>query len=722
MPKPDAIYDFVPRPAPASRQFTSVLTQPNTVGVLGAGAAVALSPGVVNSVSLGLISPELAERIPGKVLAAAVGFALGWGATKSLEWIRWELFKKLIANHFWIRNPKSSRTKLWGLIVGLLRGTPPFSTLHFQSYVPRQPLPDLDASLDKWLKVSELIVSPEEFEYTKQAVEEFRVNEGPKLQAYLRKRAEEKTNWLSDYWISVAYLSGRMPVAIHSSFYFTNSLPKTMVSDPLAKAATSLYGMLSFSELVFSNKLQPVMLRKLVPLCMYNYKFIYNVTRIPGEHMDTVACHHGEKHIVVMRKGHFYKVDMYPPGLDGKPRKLTREEIYNMLQCIQNEADAAGLVPEQEHVAVLTAQRREVWKKHRDMLKVKNSDVLHAVESAMFVLVLDDHDTTDSDEMALLCLAGSGYDRWFDKSFNAVTFETCLQACVVEHSILDATVMAAFAEYCLITEQYDNGKVMADPDHPPRENLSITKKLNWDVSDMSNVILDASKEFHQLRSNVDVVTMQAPYGKGYMKTRKVSPDGYIQMVLQLAYYRLHHEVTKTYEPATNRMFALGRTETVHPISKYSKEWVQCMDDPNTPKDKKISLFKSAIKEQTQFRLEATMGYGCDRHLLGLFCASRELGMDVPKLFMDKSWQLSYKLSTSQTPNQLVEYGVELSMKDCCGGFGAVCEEGYGICYVILGDDNLTMHVTSWKSCESTSAGRMVQSLKQSFEDVKEMLA
>ena len=69
-----------------------------------------------------------------------------------------------------------------------------------------------------------------------------------------------------------------------------------------------------------------------------------------------------------------------------------------------------------------------------------------------------------------------------------------------------------------------------------------------------------------------------------------------------------------------------------------------MYDADTPKEKKISLFKSAIKEQTQFRLEATMGNGCDRHLLGLFCASRELGMDVPRLFMDKvSYDILYFL-------------------------------------------------------------------------------
>ena len=37
-----------------------------------------------------------------------------------------------------------------------------------------------------------------------------------------------------------------------------------------------------------------------------------------------------------------------------------------------------------------------------------------------------------------------------------------------------------------------------------------------------------------------------------MKSKRLSPDGYIQMAIQLAYYREHKEITKTYEPSTGR--------------------------------------------------------------------------------------------------------------------------------------------------------------------------
>lgn len=91
---------------------------------------------------------------------------------------------------------------------------------------------------------------------------------------------------------------------------------------------------------------------------------------------------------------------------------------------------------------------------------------------------------------------------------------------------------------------------------------------------------------------------------------------------------------------------MGRTETIHPGSAWSVEWTKCMDDPLMSHEEKKTLLKKAIRHQTQFRLEATIGKGCDRHLLGLLCASRELGMDLPKIFRDDVRSFIRSLSLS----------------------------------------------------------------------------
>ena len=53
-------------------------------------------------------------------------------------------------------------------------------------------------------------------------------------------------------------------------------------------------------------------------------------------------------------------------------------------------------------------------------------------------------------------------------------------------------------------------------------------------------------------SGIQIHTVSPPYGKGFMKKQKISPDGYIQMSVQLAFYNMHQSFAKTYEPATSR--------------------------------------------------------------------------------------------------------------------------------------------------------------------------
>ena len=60
----------------------------------------------------------------------------------------------------------------------------------------------------------------------------------------------------------------------------------------------------------------------------------------------------------------------------------------------------------------------------------------------------------------------------------------------------------------------------------------------------------------------------------------MSPDAYIQMVIQLAYFKIYGTCTATYETAQTRKFFHGRTETVRTLSNASKKFVSGMEDTN----------------------------------------------------------------------------------------------------------------------------------------------
>jgi len=58
------------------------------------------------------------------------------------------------------------------------------------------------------------------------------------------------------------------------------------------------------------------------------------------------------------------------------------------------------------------------------------------------------------------------------------------------------------------------------------------------------------------------------------------------------------------------------------------------DDASDPRTRE-RLLREAVDIQTRLRLEATVGLGCDRHLLGLARAAEELGIELPPIFTDK---------------------------------------------------------------------------------------
>ena len=73
-----------------------------------------------------------------------------------------------------------------------------------------------------------------------------------------------------------------------------------------------------------------------------------------------------------------------------------------------------------------------------------------------------------------------------------------------------------------------------------KENEDIKSKEMAFVlnNDIKNMIVQASENLDKLDSDVDIEVFKFEgYGKSFIKTCNCSPDAYMQMSLQLAYYR-----------------------------------------------------------------------------------------------------------------------------------------------------------------------------------------
>lgn len=707
----------------------TLLLPPSAIGVIAGRMSswVTTVDSRLPGVPMELVTRRLAQ-VPGRVYLFVGGFAAGYFGKKYISWLRYWIIGRLLRYNGWTKG-FNWRTKIWDLLLGLLRGRGPFETNQFQDCLPKQPLPDLNRTLDRWLEVSKVFVSDSQHQQTKQVVEEFRKNEGPKLQAFLRKRFSKTENWLYDYWSFAAYLSSRDSLMCNSNYYTTSVLPTSITTDQLARTATVIYVTAKLERILLRGDFEPILMQDRIPLCMHGYNFIFNSVRMPGEHVDTIGKYQNQRYVVVIRNGFYFQLDVDADDggdmvLGKKASKrtktpLTPEEIKIQLERICKESDEVD--EEELPVAALTSQNRTAWAKHRQLLSVKNKLTLDAIEKSMFIVVLDNGSPNSPDELVSILMNGRGNDRWFDKCFNLVSFANAFTGSNTEHSALDAMVFVTMNEFVMMHERYDNGDVVRDARHPPRR-LCPPQRLRWDFEGMEGAIENAVQSYKNLADDLDMHIHLCKYGKGFMKKCRLSPDGYIQMALQLAYSRLHKTTPKTYEPATSRLYARGRTETIHPGSLESIAWVRSMDDPMASDEEKKMLLKKAIKQQTEFKLDATIGQGCDRHLLGLLCASRELRMDLPKIFTDEAWKMPFKLSTSQTPNKVFEVvgANSLNYPLCNGGFGPSCHDGYGISYVIYGDEIINISIASWHSCKETSSTKLADQIDRAFEELKKL--
>jgi Choline/Carnitine o-acyltransferase len=62
--------------------------------------------------------------------------------------------------------------------------------------LPRLPVPSLEQTLAKYLQFARVIMSDDQFEKTRRAVQAFETNEGPKLQSILLDRHNDQDNWV----------------------------------------------------------------------------------------------------------------------------------------------------------------------------------------------------------------------------------------------------------------------------------------------------------------------------------------------------------------------------------------------------------------------------------------------------------------------------------------------------------------------------------------------
>uniref|UniRef100_A0A8C1IB91 carnitine O-palmitoyltransferase n=1 Tax=Cyprinus carpio TaxID=7962 RepID=A0A8C1IB91_CYPCA len=607
---------------------------------------------------------EEGQRVVGGVL-------IGTGLWIAVTFVMRNVLKCLLSWHGWMFNRHGSlnlKTKIWLVLVKLFSGPKPM-LYSFQSSLPRLPVPPVKDTVRRYLDSARPLMDDEQYKRMEGLAKDFEKNLGPRLQWYLKLKSWWASNYVSDWWEEYIYLRGRGPIMVNSNYYAMDFLYVIPTTRPAARAGNSIHAIMMYRRKLDRAQIKPLMVLNTIPLCSSQYERMFNTSRVPGVESDVLQHMNESKHIAVYHKGRFYKVWMFYDG-----RLLLPREVEQQIERIL--ADKSEPQPGEELLAALTAGDRIPWAKARSQFfsRGKNKQSLDAVEKAAFFVTLDDSEqrydpenpVQSLDSYGKSLLHGKCYDRWFDKSFNLIVFKNGTMGLNAEHSWADAPIVGHLWEHVLSSDPvrlgYTEDGHCKGNSHP---NLPGPQRLQWDIPEECQAVISGSlKVAKALADDVDMhIIPFKDFGKGLIKKCKTSPDGFIQIALQLAHFRDKGKFCLTYEASMTRLFREGRTETVRSCTSQTCDFVRLIPDNSTI------------------------------------------------------------LSTSQTPLQqldLFDLKKHPEYVTSGGGFGPVADDGYGVSYIILGEDLINFHISSKHSSPETDSHRFGSNIRQAMLDLLDL--
>ena len=540
--------------------------------------------------------------------------------------------------------------------------------LRFEDSLPRLPVPSLEETAKRYLKSVHPLLSKTEYDDTTKAVNDFVAPGGPgeTLQKRLVERRErpEVKNWIYEWWNDAAYMAYRDPVVPYVSYFYSHRDDKKR-RDPAKRAAAMSTAVLEFKKMVDGGSLEPEYMKKL-PMAMSSYYHMFNFSRVPKKPSDTGAKYpfKENQHIVAVRKNQFWKI---PHEINGK--QLNTSELEMQFKRVCEKAEKAPAV------GILTSQNRDAWAEVYPKLKSSsavNAASVEAIESASFLVCLDDASPVTLEERAHQYWHGDGSNRWFDKPLQFIINDNGTSGFMGEHSMMDGTPTHRLNDYAN-QQIFTNALPFSDPSI--RSDLPNPKPLRFDITpELQQDIAAAQAHFsqqigaHELR-----VQAYQGYGKGLIKKFKCSPDAYVQIIIQLAYHKFYGKNRPTYESAATRRFQQGRTETCRTVSDESVAFCAAMASPDASAEECQKLLRAALNAHVTYISDASDGRGVDRHLFGLKKCLKE-GEDVPALYKDPAFTYSatWFISSSQLSSEYFNgYG-----------WSQVVDDGWGIAYMI----------------------------------------
>ena len=621
-------------------------------------------------------------------------------------------------------------------------------TFGSQSELPRLPIPSLDETLNKFLHCLEALQDEDQRKATQQIVLEFMKGDGPKLQQLLldydREGAEtgDVGSYVEEFW-NDSYLAPDDSVVLNlNPFFVLEDGPDPKIAkSPIRRAASLCFASIKMASQLRFETLKPDTFRGKA-LCMDQFKALFSAARVPMKSStDIVNVYDHSNHIAVLCKSQMYYFQALWPDGDVA---VDEGDLIDILMAIHSHAsDMDPVQASRTALGVLTSLPRREWAIAREEIiavNTKNEESLRIVDSALFVLVLDDYVPQNVHDAAANMLhgsyelktnekdytdyqVGSCCNRWYDK-LQIIVCGDGTAGINFEHSAVDghtalrfvsdvyAETVISFAQSITKLVGHDtipnviNAKVKRAAtalDKAGRTTLDVfPKRIVFELPEkvLTRIYFAETALGDQIVASETRVIEFTDYGKLFMVGNHLSPDSVIQMSMMMAYYKLYGRIVCAYEPVLTKSFFHGRTEAMRPATPAAKELCEIWFRKDAKAESKLNALRVATNVHSQLVKECARGKGVDRHLFALKCIAQRSNLPVPKFFNSEPWRLLNHtiISTSNCGNPSLRLF----------GFGPVVPDGLGIGYIIK-DNSIHFSISS-KHRQTTRYASILESV------------
>ncbi|CCG80555.1 Carnitine acetyl transferase [Taphrina deformans PYCC 5710] len=640
-----------------------------------------------------------------------------------------------------------------------------------QDDLKKLPIPDLSDTVSRYLSAVSPFQNAKELKRTEAAAQEFLKADGPELQKLLIEYDKDQVSYIEQFWFD-SYLNYDNPVVLNlNPFFLLEDDPTPARANQVTRAASLTISSLCFIRCLRREELPPDMIRG-KPLCMYQYSRLFGTSRIATDSGCKMQTNLTARHIAVLCRSQFYWFDVLDENND---IILTEQYLAENFRAIID--DASTIPPSQaakSAMGVLTSESRSVWAGHRAKINEdedpNNKECLDIIDSALFLVCLDDSEPVGKAAISENMLCGS-YDiatgvqvgtctnRWYDK-LQLIVCKNGSAGINFEHTGVDGHTVLRFVSDIYtdtimrfaktINPAAPNLWPSMSPDPSKRDPESFgdvdstPHRLEWKLnSELSTAIRFAETRLSDLLLQNELQILEfTNYGSNFMKQSGFSPDAFVQMAFQAAYYGLYGRVQSVYEPAMTKSFRHGRTEAIRSTTNESVNFVKRFCEDVNPQIK-VDALRKACTRHTAITRQASAGEGQDRHLYALFkmwekqvadhkagehaknptssngdgsdvtrspsdTSLSDAGHEMPALFADCAWDRLNNtiLSTSNCGNPALRMF----------GFGPTSLDGFGIGYIIK-DNSISICASS----KHRQTSRFLETLSNYFLEIRGLI-